>query len=515
VWRDEVMSDVVADLPRKITVGHKGKPTFIVPEIPGLPAEFAIISPGNRGYLLTLNRGMRGKICIDGHEQDVKDFVAKSDGFSATPISGKDWGVIELDASGEFKLFFSFVPVEVPIHSNAELFTTLTVTAAIALLGMLAIVVGWSFFQEDYYTPTLGEWSMRSVGLIICGLLIFGGAFSLATTDPESQASTGFSIILHGSLLIGTYVVYKQVRGSDEWPGPRAALTSGYMVSRLQEAEKIEIAKIEIGTKKDADAAPKDKAPPQKLPAAAKRDEGAAGGKGDTERAIDPKARDNERLAAVDNTVFSGKNMKYINNVTSQVTSNLGKFTGMTGDTLRAGSMGFGPGDGTGVGVGNGTGTTRGSKKTGRGGGGQAEGEFEHSKGPKTGTMRAGGGNCVGENCKGIAPKAVAVVGGSIGGDTGGYTEEEINRVVRGRSGVFRACYQKELNRSPGIGGKVVVKFKIGPDGRVISAVPTGASSLSNEAVQSCVAANVARLAFPPKGAIANVTYPFLFSPGG
>jgi outer membrane biosynthesis protein TonB len=102
-----------------------------------------------------------------------------------------------------------------------------------------------------------------------------------------------------------------------------------------------------------------------------------------------------------------------------------------------------------------------------------------------------------------------------MSGDAGGYTEDEINRVVKAAAGRFRACYQKELNRTPGIGGKIVVRFKIGPDGGVQSAAPTGGSSLSNEAVQSCVARNVQMLRFPPKGAIANVTYPFVFSPGG
>ena len=47
-------------------------------------------------------------------------------------------------------------------------------------------------------------------------------------------------------------------------------------------------------------------------------------------------------------------------------------------------------------------------------------------------------------------------------GDFGGLTAEEINRVVKARAGVFRACYQHELNRSPGIGGKLVVHFVIG-----------------------------------------------------
>ncbi|HVK89730.1 MAG TPA: hypothetical protein VM513_36660, partial [Kofleriaceae bacterium] len=98
IWHDEVMHDLVAEQPRKITLGATGKSTFVVPDL-GLPADFAIVRPGNRGYLLTLGERMRGTICVDGEERDVAEFVRRGGegegpgGFRATPISGKDWGV--------------------------------------------------------------------------------------------------------------------------------------------------------------------------------------------------------------------------------------------------------------------------------------------------------------------------------------------------------------------------------------------------------------------------------------
>jgi hypothetical protein len=79
IWHDEVMSDVVVEKPRKITLGKTGSSTFVVPDI-GLPKGFAIVRPGNRGYLLTLGQRMRGTICIDGEEQDVETFVRKGGG---------------------------------------------------------------------------------------------------------------------------------------------------------------------------------------------------------------------------------------------------------------------------------------------------------------------------------------------------------------------------------------------------------------------------------------------------
>ena len=107
VWRGEVMVDRVARELTPITLGSSATSTFIVPDLE-LPPDFAIIRPGNRGYLLTLGARMRGTICIDGHERDVADFVRRggeggtddsltANAFRATAIGGRDWGVIDLD----------------------------------------------------------------------------------------------------------------------------------------------------------------------------------------------------------------------------------------------------------------------------------------------------------------------------------------------------------------------------------------------------------------------------------
>src|SRR3954451_9985902 len=147
IWNDEVMDDVVLHKPTKITIGSVGKPTFIVPDV-GLPKDFAIVRPGNRGYLLTLGERMRGTICLDGQEKDVHQFVqsnAESGGFAATPISGKDWGVVELDESGDYKLFFQFVAVE--DAPSPPFFTKQVITADVAgyLLSIFALTtVFWA-----------------------------------------------------------------------------------------------------------------------------------------------------------------------------------------------------------------------------------------------------------------------------------------------------------------------------------------------------------------------------------
>jgi hypothetical protein len=577
IWRDEVMSDIVAETPQKITIGHKGKPTFVVPDV-GLPPGFAIVSPGNRGYVLTLSEGMRGTISIDGKEHEVADFVKHGEGagapggFCATPIGGRDWGVVDLDGSGDYKLYFQFVPVDAPLHNNADLFTTLTLAAAAAMLFIVGLVaaglvivaltagtmeealprlgmlmfgavamaflmthpgshariillrcamfiggtlgligIAWVQMQLDW---SLLEWVTRGALLIPAGVIVFGMCWSLAMSDPEQQASTGFSIVLHGALLIGTIIIYDPADDPNVWPGPRD-LTGKYLTERLVEIKQPEAPQLPtLGKVEKQDAAPKSENK-EKLKTATKNDEGASGGKGDVERARNKDAKDDEKPDPPKIAFFEDKNKKILDNIIDK-SVNVGAFAGIKGDVTKKGGLGFGGGTGTGVGdEQGGTGTTRGSKGKGTGGGGNVEGDFVTNKGKVDMGKERPGGNCVGANCKGAGPKEVQVNVGEMTGDPGGYTEDEINRVVKRSAGMFRACYQKELNRSPGIGGKVVVKFKIGADGAVITASPTGGTSMNNEAVKDCVARNVNRLKFPPKGAVANVTYPFLFSPGG
>jgi len=510
IWRDEVMDDLVLVRPRPITLGHTGRTTFTIPEI-GLPPKFAVVRPGNRGYLLTLGERMRGTISLGGERKDVAELVQRDSagGFCAMPIGDRDWGVIDLDESGDYQLFFQFVPVDEP----PQLITRQVVIASLAgyLISSAALFLLWYLHGVD---P--GEAVFR--GTVLSALAMFGGivGWMLIRQDGESQASLAFSVVLHAALLI---LSYQLDTGENPfvWPGPRS-LTGNYLVTR------IEIENVEPPEPKPA---PTIGNPQQQMPAAAtpqpprntatKGSEGTSGGKGDTERARDPNARD-VPAEAPKVQFFEDKNRKILDNIVDRnLATSLSKFTGIQGDTLTRGSLGFGPGSGTGVGPGEGTGTRSGSKKGGPGGGGNVEGDFVTGPGKiDTGAMRPGGGPCKGAGC-GTGPKPVQVAFADPSGDFGGLTAEEIDRVVKARAGVFRACYQKELNHTPGIGGKLVIHFKIGGDSVVVAGntATAAGSTLRNDAVEQCVRSNVNRLKFPAKGGIANVNYPFVFTQGG
>jgi len=94
----------------------------------------------------------------------------------------------------------------------------------------------------------------------------------------------------------------------------------------------------------------------------------------------------------------------------------------------------------------------------------------------------------------------------------GGIDGAQIDKVIKRNLAKFRYCYQRELQREPGLSGKVVNRFVIAKDGTV-SKSETKSSSLT-PSVDSCVARTMTRLQFPaPRGGgIAIISYPFVFT---
>ena len=455
VWRGEVMADHCQALPAPITLGASASSTFVIPDV-SLPAEFGIIRPGNRGYLLTLSSGMRGMICIDGEKRDVYDFVRRGgeggDGageFRATPIGGRDWGVIDLDETGHHQFFFQFVPIEAPLVKDR--------------------------IRLELLLPALA-----------------------------------FSLLLHAVMLL---VTYKFEDDSDPFVYPGSAnLTGRYIISRINPPEPPpEPPKM----KGDAAAAPAaSTGEKKKANTATKGETGKSGGKGEEERARDPNAKEVSPDAPPpppEVAFMKGENRQVLDDMLkTDIRTSLGKFTGLPGPK-KAGGLGFGKGGGTGVGDEmGGTGTTRNGTGKGPGGGGQVEGDFVSQGKIDTGKTRPGGTGGTGNGVKEVA----LVATGNASGDFGGLTKEEIDKVVKSRQGLIKSCYQRELDRTKGLGGKLVVAFSISADGVVgRNKIDGGKSTLRNDAVEECVLRQIAKLKFPAKGG-GVVTYPFIFSQG-
>lgn len=455
IWHEEVMGDVVVD-DAPVTLGDSKRSTFLVPADLRLPKDFAIIRKGDHGYVLTLGTRMRGTFCIDGMVKDVEQFVGGGesggggdDSFRATPIGGRDWGVIDLDDSGALQLFFQFVeqPAQLPKSR----------TALELLLPALAFSA------------------------------VFHLIFLLVVYGPERQGSP--------------FV----------WPGPRY-LTGTYLAGHLKPDPPPPPPPPAVAGAASASAPASSKGQVKNVKSATKGDEGKSGGKGEGERARDPNARDVPAVAPPEVALLSKANRSVLDNVIhNNATTDLDKFyTGIKGDARRGG---VGSGNGTGSGVGddaNGTGTTRGSNGKGSGGGGNVDGDFVSKKGPiDTGETRAAKGT----GGDGTGPKEIAVKPGTASGDFGSLTREEIDKVVRGRANLIKACYQRELNRKRDLGGKLVVNFVIAADGSVKSTRIDPGSSLRDEGVEGCVRTIITKLRFPAKGG-GIVNYPFVFSQG-
>jgi hypothetical protein len=92
---------------------------------------------------------------------------------------------------------------------------------------------------------------------------------------------------------------------------------------------------------------------------------------------------------------------------------------------------------------------------------------------------------------------------------------EVIQRVVRQSFGGLRACYETALAQSPGLQGRVVVRFLIERGGRVGSASTAG-SELADDEMLRCVARHFYTMTFPaPEGGLVTVSYPLVFAPEG
>lgn len=98
----------------------------------------------------------------------------------------------------------------------------------------------------------------------------------------------------------------------------------------------------------------------------------------------------------------------------------------------------------------------------------------------------------------------------------GSLAKEIIRRVIREHLSQIRYCYEKELQRTPGIFGKVSTQFTISGQGTVIDSRVTQ-TTLGNQAVERCITQKIRTWKFPkPKGGgIVVVNYPFVLKQSG
>lgn len=104
-------------------------------------------------------------------------------------------------------------------------------------------------------------------------------------------------------------------------------------------------------------------------------------------------------------------------------------------------------------------------------------------------------------------------VQGQEGDFEGGMDKEAIRRVIREHLREIRNCYERELQRSPDLYGKVVLEWDIEEAGRVSRCVVKN-NALGNDKVANCIVNRLKTWKFPdpPKDQIGRVIFPFVFS---
>ena len=95
----------------------------------------------------------------------------------------------------------------------------------------------------------------------------------------------------------------------------------------------------------------------------------------------------------------------------------------------------------------------------------------------------------------------------------GHLDRETIQRVIRQHRREVRDCYQRELQRTPDLAGRVVVNFTIDPEGNVAHGEITE-SEMGSELVEECIVRRIRRWRFPAPSTpgLVRVTYPFVFT---
>jgi hypothetical protein len=96
----------------------------------------------------------------------------------------------------------------------------------------------------------------------------------------------------------------------------------------------------------------------------------------------------------------------------------------------------------------------------------------------------------------------------------GSLPKEVILAVIKDHGKEISACYDRELQAHPTLGGRVKARWLIGSNGRVSQAAVIE-TSLNNRAIEDCMVEKIKTWQFPEPlgGGVVTVVYPWILSP--
>jgi len=469
IWRGTMLSERTLDPPEAVTldVGNP-KATFTIPADSQLPEMFPLLSPTSRGWVLTIAPGMGGKLVLDGRERSTSEFResatmdTRSGGFKATPLNEGDWGILSLDSACEHAFFFQFVEQKRLPPQRADFD---------ALLGHSMIFA-----------------------LVLCAAILILGRVGDDGDDEDDDFTDQDKLV--------SFIVNLPPKTE---PPP------------VEEPEKAQVGPAAKGD-------PRTDGDPKKVHVTHGA-AGKAGGQGDLrgpegQKVPDPGTREVsaevQRAGFVKefNSPSVGVRKIFDKTLDSNMFAAAGRMSLQFGNG--GGDRGSGRGKGTGVGPGEGTGTDTKSGGFGPGGGGKSIGDVVSNGEIDTGGGRAARGIATGKDGgKGLSERQVTAGGKADTSGAGFLSPEQIQAAINKRRGAFRACYDIGLKRSPNLGGKIVISWRIQMDGLVNGgSVRKKSTSVNNTDIKSYFVKAVKDLKFPqPDGGEVVVNYPFLLVP--
>jgi hypothetical protein len=311
--------------------------------------------------------------------------------------------------------------------------------------------------------------------------------------------AAAFSVLLHLMLLVFTFVV-NTGESPVTWPGPRA-LTGNYLVTRIEPPTTpppIKPALVMVPSPpSDEPIAPSQVTPPKQAPTTSAGRDGRKG----SDR-VKPDAPDQGGRVGL-NTPENAALLRRLTNSpvdTTKWTRALGHGVGRHGIGAGAGHEELPAGHVDGTPDGNGF-KRQGEIDTDNGRH-ETEGQCRRAD-RRTGRCGAGSGDAPPERLLPPPPDKIEV---------DNLDPREIQKRIWSRKGLFGACFQREFNRDPQLGGSLVTRFAIGPDGRVTSvAIESG---IANANLRGCVKRNLTSIKFPTSDGGGVVRYPFIFKGG-
>ncbi len=458
-----------------VTVGQASKNTFIVPASQ-LSKSYTLFESKSDAYFLIFEESMEGRVSIGDQVVDLKSLARsgnakKRGGRYVVQLDEKSRGKVII---GEFTLLFQFIDAP-PVLPKPQL--------PAAARGGLAQRVEWAFVNI----------------LIICGLVLGGAGVGLDIwwrqtgqylQDQFGQKRTRAFEVLKAEVL------QQKEKEKEEEPEP-------------EDTEEDPEAEAEDDIP-EADPAPVPEKKPEKKKPEKKADKSGEDKKSGADERRSNRSRSEIKAAVTKKT--------WLHKIGSEGegggafgpnTLKDGVATAKLDDAFRNLDGGVATAEegqkATFVGAPK-------SVKTGKSGyqglkKGEAGGQRIATKEVKTDTKEAASGGEI---------KVRGKVGSRIGKarGTGTVDGSAVSKVFSRRKKAIKVCYEKQLNKDPSLKGKVVIKFKIGPAGRVTS-IKVVKNTTGSAAVGTCIANKVKSWKFPqPEGGSVTFQNQFILSSG-